>query len=168
MFFAVASIQPTGSSLHIAGTDGTPAYSANGIDAPYSFDFGDFIAAFGRCMRCNTGVPYCTLRGLRRIPPLGLTPLALSILAISLPAFGRCMRRNTGVPYCTLRWLGAGISSLLTDGSSKKRVAPECTKHQMSVEGVMSYIGNRPNIQKAQSWSGSFHVRHFSVLKAYA
>ncbi len=64
--------------------------------------------------------------------------------------------------------LEAGISSLLTDGSSKKRVAPECTMHQMSVEGVMSYIENRPDIQKAQSWSGSFHVRNFSVLKAYA
>ena len=36
---------------------------------------------------------------------MGLTPLALSILAISLPAFGRCIRRNTGVPNCSLRGL---------------------------------------------------------------
>ncbi len=53
--------------------------------------------------------------------------------------------------------LGAGISSLLTEGSSKKRVAPECTMHQMSVEGVMKYIENRPDIQQAQSWSGSLN-----------
>ena len=47
------------------GIPGNPAYSAGGISAPCLFNLAIVLPAFGLFMRCNTGVPYCTLRGLK-------------------------------------------------------------------------------------------------------